>query len=399
MKLPCIAIDVSKGKSHVRSFFKLGKEYGKTFSFEHNKEGFEVLMDRYNELKENSGHDVMFIFESTGVYHKVIQHFLEQKNKKFIMISPLQSAKVRKLDLRAAKTDKLDPMYIAKAYYMLDIDMNVKKQEVYDELMQLDRYYEVQLTSLTKAKVHYRESLDLVFPKLDEHFDVYDPCVVLIIQKYKHPENIQRREVKTVIDYLTKKNSHRKAYLQSFAITFIDYCKDCMSGCGKSDVAIDILLGHLDSIEHFQQKVDYTFKRMRELARSLKQYEQFISIPGVGEILATRLIAEIGDMDRFDSHKQLIAYAGIEPTIYQSGKRDGMHYRMSKKGNKVLRKLLYLAIACNLRSKTQDNKIKEFYQKKRQQDNPMYYLAAYFACANKLLRIIYGMYKSNSIYQ
>jgi len=398
MKSPCIAIDVSKGGSHVRSFLKQDTEYGKLFKIDHDKEGFEKLMDRYEELKDVSGHEVIFIFEATGVYHKSLQHFLELNKKNYYIISPLQSAKQRKLDLRAAKTDKLDPINIAKVYYNQELKKATHKDDIYDELKQLSRYYETQLDSFIKVKVNYRESLDGVFPLLDKSFDVYDPCIIALIQKYHHPENIIHHQESTIIRYLQKKVNHGNSYIKKLVSSFTAYCNGCIAGCSKDDIAVEILLKQLETVLYFQERIEHTLQRMEELAMTLNEYKLLCSIPGIGANLATRLLAEIGDINRFDNSKQLTAYAGIDPIIYQSGKNEGLHYQISKKGNKNLRKLLYLAIVCNLRSKTKSNTIKDYYKKKKQQANPMNSHAAYFACANKLLRIIIGMCKTKSLY-
>ncbi|WP_373127453.1 transposase [Dielma fastidiosa] len=104
-------------------------------------------------------------------------------------------------------------------------------------------------------------------------------------------------------------------------------------------------------------------------------------------------------IERFKGPKQLIAYTGIEPIIYQSRKNDGYHYQISKRGNKLLRTLLYTAVKCIIRKTTQETSVKQYYHKKTQQENPMNSNAAVIASANKLLRVIYGMCKSGCIYQ
>lgn len=118
-----------------------------------------------------------------------------------------------------------------------------------------------------------------------------------------------------------------------------------------------------------------------------------MSIPGVGDNLAIRLIGELGDLDRFDKSEQLVAYAGIDPRVFQSGQMTGEHLHITKKGNKHLRTLLFLAVSSNIRIGKQ-NSLLVFYNKNRQQANPLAYKAALIACANKLLRIIFGMYQS-----
>lgn len=127
---------------------------------------------------------------------------------------------------------------------------------------------------------------------------------------------------------------------------------------------VDILLGLINELEYYQDLCEKTLNRIINLAKNLPYFNILHSIPGIGENLAARLIAEIGDITRFENNKQLTAYAGIDPIIYQSGQMSGEHLKMSKKGNKRLRRLLYLAITCMLRNKSDNNSIRDFYKKK-----------------------------------
>lgn len=100
------------------------------------------------------------------------------------------------------------------------------------------------------------------------------------------------------------------------------------------------------------------------MAKGLPNYELLLSVPGISDNLASRIIAELGDLGRFSRVRQITAYAGLDPNIYQSGQICGLHLKITKKGNKNLRCLLYLAIQNTLKS---ENKVSEFYHKKSQQ--------------------------------
>ena len=118
-----------------------------------------------------------------------------------------------------------------------------------------------------------------------------------------------------------------------------------------------------------------------------------------GDNLAARLIAELGDMSRFKNRRAIAAYAGLNPKIRQSGDVDGTHLRISKKGNRHLRCLLYLGASCNYRLRKKDP-IYQFNQKKRQQSQcPLRSKAANIAAAHKLLAVIYALSKSGELYR
>ena len=138
---------------------------------------------------------------------------------------------------------------------------------------------------------------------------------------------------------------------------------------------------------------------MTDLARTVPYFTSIRSIVGIGDNLAARLIAELGDMSRFTNRRAIAAYAGLNPKISQSGDVDGTHLRISKKGNRHLRCLLYLGASCNYRLKKNDP-IYKFNQKKRQQSiSPLKSKAANVAAAHKLLAIIYALAKSGETYR
>ena len=171
------------------------------------------------------------------------------------------------------------------------------------------------------------------------------------------------------------------------------YIDNVSSGCRISSFEVTILKTMVNKISDQEVEIELCLDEMRELVSEVPLYHQLMSIPGIGDNLAIRLIGELGDLDRFERSEQLVAYAGIDPRVYQSGQMTGEHLHITKKGNKHLRTLLFLAVSSNVRiGKT--NSILDFYNKKRQQTNPLVYKAALIACANKLLRIIFGMHKS-----
>ena len=103
----------------------------------------------------------------------------------------------------------------------------------------------------------------------------------------------------------------------------------------------EVNVGILDILVPNRSGIEIVLEEIVELAKKLPNYEIIRSIPGIADNLASRILAEIGDIDRFNNASQLVAYAGIDPQIYQSGQISGLHLKISKKGNKKLRCLLY----------------------------------------------------------
>ena len=200
-----------------------------------------------------------------------------------------------------------------------------------------------------------------------------------------------------MIKYLLKKTSHQEAFIERYVDKIKDWSYQTYSGFEPEDEEVHIISKLVIKIEQTSKEADETLVQIIELAKTTPQFDQIYSICGIGENLAARIIAELGDMKRFKGKNQIVSYAGLDPMIRQSGNVNGLHLSISKKGNKRLRCLLYLAISCNLRLKKEDT-IYNYYQKKRQQVTPLCAKAARIACAHKLLIIIYGICKTDAYY-
>lgn len=401
MKGPIVSIDVSKGKSDYQAFKNLNVKYAGSRSIKHTKEGFDEIVNLVREMEKKLETEVCVVYEATGVYHRVLKKVLEDNNIKQFIINPLLSAKTRKNDsLRCPKTDKLDPKSIAKTYYSHSLHNSHKQETIYHELRELSRYYEDILVHIRKDKVAFRAQLDIVFPGYDTLFDdLYGPVALAVIEKYPHPEMLQKKKINTVSKVIQSKTCHRQAVSDTMADKAIEYSKTIYSGCDKDDIEVLILQRLIKKLNEDMAEAERTISEMIKLAQELPDFSIIKSIPGIGDNLAARIIAELGDMTRFKKKNELVAFAGLDPRISESGQDDGDHMHITKKGNKRLRCLLYLAVTCSIRLKRDDNSIKDFYIKKKQQSNPMCSKAAKTACASKLVRIIYSMCKTGELYQ
>ena len=401
MKGPIVSIDVSKGKSDYQAFKNLNVKYTGSRSITHTKEGFDEIVNLVREMEKKLETEVCVVYEATGVYHRVLKKVLEDNNIKQFIINPLLSAKTRKNDsLRCPKIDKLDPKSIAKTYYSHSLHNSHKQETIYHELRELSRYYEDILVHIRKDKVSFRAQLDIVFPGYDTLYDdLYGPVALAVIEKYPHPEMLQKKKINTVSKVIQSKTCHRQAVSDTMADKAIAYSKTIYSGCDKDDIEVLILQRLIKKLNEDMAEAERTIGEMIKLAQELPDFSIIKSIPGIGDNLAARIIAELGDMTRFKKKNELVAFAGLDPRISESGKNDGDHMHITKKGNKRLRCLLYLAVTCSIRLKRDDNSIKDFYIKKKQQSNPMCSKAAKTACASKLVRIIYSMCKTGELYQ
>ena len=336
----------------------------------------------------------MVVFESTGVYHRSLQQYLEDNNIDYIMISPLASAKIRKSNIRSTKNDKRDCKTIARAYFEKDFPLHKKSDEIYDNLREMNRYYHYLTEQLKKCKVQFKLLLDIIFPKFELYNNDYSEIPMTLFSKYHHPDEIKNKHPESLAKYLASKTCHHYNYCLKEAINIIKYCNECQSGCSKDSVDCELFSEVIKQVKDKVEEQELYLQKIIDLAKDLPNYELLLTIPGISNNLAARILAEIGDISRFPRARSLVAYAGIDPNVYQSGENDGLHLRITKKGNKELRCLLYLAIHNTIQG---NNVIANYYHKKIATGLPS--KVAKIACMNKLLRIIYSMYKNGVIFQ
>lgn len=398
MNGPIMSIDVSNGNSHFQGFITQNQAYGGIRKINHDIEGFNFLLKKLQELQEKTGEEVKVVYEATGVYTKPLERFLITNNIVQYVISPLQSAKQRQTEIHHKKTDKLDPKSIAAVYYSKELREFKKEDDIYHKMRLMNRNYEDKMEHLRKYKVTFQNALSCVFPGYVKLFkDGYSDISLTILKYYPHPDLIKNKHPETVARKIEKHSHHHYKTCLGYVNKAIKLANETYPGCDKDDYRVEVLLSLLRNIEDTTKELDVILSSLIDLAKELPNYHLILSIDGIGPNLAARILAELGDISRFRTRESLVAYVGVDPNIYQSGQLNGLHYRISKKGNKRLRCLLYLAVTCNLRLK-KNNSIRAFYEKKKQQSNPLTSKAAKIACVTKLIRTIFGMCNSATTY-
>lgn len=397
MKGFCISLDVSKGSSFYQGFKGLDEPITKPKKIEHNLEGFKELLNLKEKIKKQYNEDCVVIFESTGIYHKPLQTYLDEHDFKYTIISPLLSAKVRKSDIRGTKTDAKDCASIAKVFYLKELRIYTKIDEIYADLKEKSRYYDFLVDEMKRWKIEFRRLLDIIYPGFDRVYDaLYGDFIQTFLLEYSHPEMIRKRRLDTIAKFLEKHTCHKEAYCIRQAQIIKEYAENCASGCSSKSYLVnqfDTVIHNLNAqIKHLQ----IVLEEIIELAKTLPNYDSIASIPGIGENLAARILAEIGDISRFNNASQLVAFSGVDPQIYQSGQVSGLHLRISKKGNKKLRCLLYLAVTCMIKT-SRDTSIVDFYKKKKA--DGLASKSALVASMNKLIRIIYSLCKNGCLFE
>ena len=395
----CITIDVSQNKSHIQGFIGPNKPLSKARTMRNTKQGFQFILILKNLIESKTNETPLIVFEFTGIYHKPLEKFLISQNLKYHIVAPLKAAKARNSEIREQKTDARDCLSLSKLFYSNNLGIFYSENETYSNLRKLNRYYDTCMKHLIKIKVNFRETLAVVYPNYKKLFSsIYSDDSLTFLKEFPHPSLYTSKLEDRIIEILKNKWDHLESWTLSKVKILTPLINEVVSGCNVTEPEIIMLLSYISQIEYYLNQIEITVSQMNELAKKVPLYNLVHSLPGIQDILTCKFIAEVGDISRFSNYKQIVAYAGIDPMIRQSGDKDGLHLKMSKKGNKRLRTILHLMVSSLIKANREPNAIKDKYQKKTHQLNPLKPKVASMACANQLVRIIFYMHKTSSTY-
>ena len=386
----CLAIDVAKGKSMVSLVSSCGEVLIDPYEINHSINDFTNLLNRIKKLKLDN---VSVIMESTGIYHRPIERFFLENDFKVYTINALYS-KMYKHNLRKTKTDKLDCISLAELFFTTDFKQYIKPDDLYLNMNALSRQYFALSDLCTNIKNRYKNLIYLCFPEYEIIFKgemIYSNIALSFIEKYPHADIISNTRIDALQNFL-KKNNFR--YWKRKANIIKEYALKSYPSVNMNEESISNLSQLARLINDYQKEIETIKYKLVFLAKKSKYFESINSIFGIGEFTTSIIIAELGDINRFNNIKELTAYCGLDPSIKQSGRSIDIHGPISKSGNKYLRKILFVTCLNIVRLSSKchvQNDIEIYYRKKRNEGKHHY--AATIACTTKLLRKILALCK------
>ena len=381
----CLAIDVAKSKSMVTLVSSSGEVLIDPYEVNHSINDFSNLLNRINNFKLDN---VSVIMESTGVYHRPIERFFLENNYKVFVINPIYG-KMKKRNLRKTKTDKEDCFNLVNLFMSNTFKEYIKPDQIYLDLNALSRQYFALDELCVNIKNRYKNLLYLCFPEYEEIFKnslIYSSIALEFIESYPHVDIISNTRIDKLQNFFKK---HKFRYWKSKANLIKEIALKSFPSVNMNDEIVSNLSQVARLINEYQKAIDIIKYKIVFLAKKTKYFETINSIYGIGEFTTSIIIAELGDINRFNNIKELTAYCGLDPSIKQSGKSINVHGPISKSGNKYMRKILYLACFNIIRLTAiskQENDIEIYYRKKRNEGKHHY--AAIVTCTTKLLRKI-----------
>ena len=375
-----VGIDISKYKHDCFICTETGEVIEENLSFTNTNEGFIQLLNLLKSL--DNSQEIRIGFEATGHYGMNFKLFLEKNNYSFMEFNPaLVKRFISTQTLRRTKTDKKDAMLITK--YLISVDYKPHPKQFYhkyslkslsrmrEKLVKQRSYYEVQITNV----------LDIIFPEYKPFFNNdFTKTSFYILNKYKSPDKIKNMKDFDSI----RKVSHGK-------FTSANFIK--LKELAKNSIGIsnDIFETELESLLILHSGIEVEINKLETKIKSIikELNPPILSIRGIGIISCAGIISEFGDITRFKSADACVAFAGIEPSISQSGNESHTGH-MVKHGSGHLRYFLMNAADYVF---MHESVFTEFYYKKRSEGKS--HRVALTHVAKKLVRIIYKLESEN----
>lgn len=392
MDCPVLSIDVSKSQSYAAAFLSQGQPFQRPTPFPHTQAGLASLIQCLTMLEKESGKKPQIVLESTGNYSKPIIDFFQDANYQVIVLNPLTTHQQKKKSIRKVKTDPIDANRIAQVYYQNNLQPSLKAEPLILELRNLCRQYEGFNIQYVESQLRLRSILDLVFPNFDKIFyHVRGVAALNVLTYFPTPQAVLSASRKELLDAI-KPAKHSEFWCEQKANQLILAARESLPANHAQQSNSRVLKNYIEILMTQQRIMTDIRAQMIEQASLLPAFSLLRSIPGVGELTAATILGEIGDINRFPSSKQLVAFAGLDPSVFQSGKFKSSNNKISKRGSSYLRKALYQATVAGIskRSKGILNPVLyEYYSKKLAEGKPS--KVAIVATSSKLLRIIFGV--------
>lgn len=384
-----VGIDIGKNHHEASIVSPEGKQIGRSLRFATTHKGADSLM---SFIFKNIGNSpCVFGMEATGHYWYPIYSFLKAKGYTICVINPIQSDSLRKMYIRQTKNDSIDSFLIAEVIRFGQFGTTSMADENILAMRQLCRYRDSVISSRTEIKLRIGTIMEQIFPEYEKQFSsLWVSTSMGILEKYLTPENIENAPIDELFEIIKDKSHNRLTRAKAISI------KEAAADTFGIKIAQDAFSFQLKQLI---DRMNFLDKQIEALdIEIMKYYEQFDcylhTIPGIGIIGAATILAEIGDISRFKNSSALVAFAGIDPTVRQSGEFNSTHNHMSKRGSPYLRHAIFLAATtCSFHN----SPLNAYYKKKR--DQGKHHLTATGAVARKLTTIIYAVLRDSKPYE
>lgn len=391
-----VGVDIAKSVHYARAFDYRGIELATVFKFENNREGLESFKNWMDSLaKEKSKSSIIVGMEPTGHYWLNIGHFLKYEGVRLVLVNPFHVKRSKELDDNSpTKNDRKDPKTIAKL--MIDGRYSIPyiPEGIYSDLRTAMDIRDSISKSLIIIKNRMIRWLDRYFPEFFDVFSDWEGKAALItLKEFPTPEKIISTGIENIVS--AWKNGVGRAVGIKRATRLMEAAKSSIGIREGLRMAQKELKTLIDQYDLYMEQLSDLESDIEELALQVPGVSEMLSIKGVGITTAAGFIAEVGELSRFSSPKQIQKLAGLNLVESSSGKHKGQT-TISKRGRSRLRSILFKVMMPLVAKNDEFKKLHEYYTTR--QENPLKKKQSLILLCCKLIRIFYALINKKVVY-
>lgn len=401
---PVAGIDVGKDFCEIAILAPDGSILS-NLKFKQDVEGFQKVFDLLIKTEKEFGAKPTVILESTGHYHKRLFRFLTRTFDGMV-INPIQTKSITNVDIRKRKNDKVDAKKIALLYLLGKCKPNFIPDESTEVLRELYRNYDELIELRTAYKNKLISILDQVIPGFLGVLDIDTKSALAVLKQYPTPQKILKSSKQKLVKLLVDTSKKSSNWANNKYESLLRIAQEAAATAISNEALNKILLRYVHVIESQNLLIDEALKDIEQYLGSescskstAEDINLLCSITGIGTITAIALSGEIGSISAFKKPKKLVAFAGIDPAVQQSGNFVGTRVKISKRGSSTFRKVLYQVASANTHPQRNGELVNpvlyKLYCEKRASKGHKY---AMVAVMRKLLLIIYAVLRDRKPY-
>lgn len=378
-----IGIDIAK-TNHVAAIMNAkGEIICEPFTVTNDFSGFSKLLQK---IKKQKKENVVIGLESTSHYGYNLISSFNELNYKIAVINPIETASIRRKRLRNSKTDSIDAKIICK-FLLTENYRFISENEIQMlDLKNLCRHRQNLKKQKSRLKIQLTGFTDIIFPEIQQFFKsgIHGKAVYALLKSHSSADEIAGLHLTYLSNLLI--NHSRGHYNGQTAKDLKTLAK---SSVGLKNACLSLQITQtIESVELIEKQIDEVERRISEAM--VKISSVITTVPGIGDINGAMILSEIGSISRFQKPEQVVAFAGLDPIVRQSGNFRASSTRMSKRGSSTLRfALINAAWNVSLKNET----FGKYYALKISQGLRHY--AALGHVAHKLIRVIFKLLKFN----
>lgn len=378
-----VGVDIAKNNHVAVGIDESGVIHIDSFSFPNDMAGFSKLLSSLEDFDKNQ---LLIGLESTAHYGEAFVQFFFSKGFRVAIVNPLQTSAIRKTTIRKTKNDRIDAAVISRTLMLGHYSPVQSRDIAYIKLRSLSMARRNLITLRSRSKIQLAAYADQLFPELAAFFkgNLHINTAYALLLKHSSPAEIKNLHLTYLTNLMDK--SSRGRYGKDKAVTLKELAARSI-GVDNPILAMQVKMA-IEQITLFDQQIELVETEMVSIHNELNSV--ILSVPGISHVAASAILGVLGDFSRFDSPNKIVAFAGLDPVVYQSGNFTAKSTRMSKRGSSLLRSALILTAHNVVRN---NQTFADYYNRKIAQGKSHYNALGH--TAGKLIRILFKMHKEN----